>query len=260
MNKVTKQDEGSRAIVPADQSIPFDQRLTLIREALTNPDVQPEKAVAMFDLMTRMEDRDHHRAFIEAKVAAIAAMPRIGKDGENTHTKTRYAKWETMQPIITPILTAHGLALNFSIGDRDGKVAVTPILSGHGYEEKGEAMVLPADIGKGRNDVQAVASSASYAKRHAAMAILNIVQGGIVEDDDGNAAGGTALDAYAQLDAGHRQLVDEGRSKAGEGADAYEEWFKTLDTGQRGFLAFNTAWPNNITWHGQNKDLAAKVG
>jgi hypothetical protein len=235
-------------------------RFALLKEALTNPDVQPEKAVAMADLMFRIEDRQREARFIAAKVAAIAEMPRIGKDGQNTHTQTRYAKWETAQPIITPILARHGLVLNFTIGDQNGKVAVTPILSGHGWVERGEAMVLPADIGKGRNDVQAVASAASYAKRHSAFAMLNIVQGGIVTDDDGNAAGGTPLDAYAQLDDQHKALVDEGRNRAGNGVAAYEDWFKTLDTAQRGFLAFNTAWPNNVTWHAQNKDLAAKVG
>lgn len=235
-------------------------RFALLKEALTNPDVQPEKAVAMADLMFRIEDRQREAAFIKAKVAAIAEMPRIGKDGENTHTGTRYAKWETAQPLITPILAKHGLVLNFTIGDKDGKVAVTPILSGHGWTERGDTMVLPADIGKGRNDVQAVASSASYAKRHSAFAMLNIVQGGIIEDDDGNAAGGTPLDAYASLADWQREIVDSGRRAALDGVAAYETWFKSIDQGKRGFLAFNTAWPMNVSWHDQNKDAAAKAG
>lgn len=234
-------------------------RFALLKEALTNPDVQPEKAVAMADLMFRIEDRQREARFIAAKVAAIAEMPRMGKDGENTNTHARYAKWETMQPMITPILTRHGLALNFEISDDNGKVAVTPILSGHGWTERGGAMVLPADQGPGRNNVQAVASSASYAKRHSAMAMLNIVQGNIIEDDDGNAAGGTPLDAYEQLDAQHKALVDEGRNKALEGVAAYEAWYKSLDTAGRGFLAFNQAWPSPATWHAQNKDAAAKA-
>jgi hypothetical protein len=235
-------------------------RFALLKEALTNPDVQPEKAIAMADLMFRIEDRQRHTRFIEAKVAAISEMPRIEKDGENKHTGSRYAKWETAQPVITPILNRHGLVLNFTIGDKDGKIAVTPILSGHGWEERGEPMVLPADIGKGRNDVQAVASSASYAKRHSAFAMLNIVQGGIAQDDDGNAGGGTAIDAYDQLDAYHRALVDAGRSEAGAGMQSYEDWFKAQTVTDRGFLNFNQAWPSPKTWHAQNKELAEKVG
>lgn len=233
-------------------------RMMILRETLTNPNVQPAAAREMAELMFRLEDRDRQTRFIAAKVAAIGDMPRIGKDGATD--KSRYARWETMQPIITPILKRHGLALNFKISDQNGKVAVTPILSGHGWVEEGDAMVLPSDTSGSKNPVQAVASSASYGKRHTAMAILNIVTGGIVEDDDGNAAGGTALDAYASLDDQQRALVDEGRQQALGGSAAYEAWFKGLDANRRGFLAFNTAWPANVTWHAQNKDAAAKVG
>lgn len=262
MNDLVEQAQGGAVAKREDGGSLSDgsARLSLLKQALIDPNVQPEKATAMAELMFRLEDRDRETRFIEAKVAAISAMPRIGKDGQNTHTSTRYAKWETMQPIITPILAAHGLVLNFEIGDQNGKVAVTPILSGFGHTERGGAMVLPSDEGKGRNAVQAVTSAASYGKRHAAMAMLNIVQGGVVEDDDGNAAGGTSMDAYAQLSPHHRELIDEGRSKAGDGIAAYEEWFKSLDAQRRGFLAFNTAWPHPVTWHDQNKDLAAKVG
>lgn len=263
MNDLVSQAESGRAVAhtEAGGSLQDDRaRFALLKEALTNPEVQPEKAVAMAELMFRIEDRDREARFIEAKVAAIAAMPRIGKDGQNTHTGSRYAKWETMQPIITPILSAHGLVLNFEISDQNGKVAVTPILSGFGWTEKGGAMVLPSDQGKGRNDVQAVASSVSYGKRHSAMAMLNLVQGGIAEDDDGNAGGGTAIDAYASLPPDMKKLVDDGRAAAADGSAAYEEFFKGLDTQQRGFLSFNQAWPSHATWHQQNKDLAAKVG
>ncbi len=256
MNDLAKAESRDLAPRLSDEQ----SRFALLREALTNPDVMPEKAVAMADLMFRIEDRQREARFIEAKVAAIAAMPRIGKDGQNTHTGTRYSRWETMQPIITPILSRNGLVLNFEIGDRNGKVAVTPILSGHGWTERGDAILLPADIGKGRNDVQAVVSSASYGKRAAAKAMLNLVEGGVVEDDDGSAAGGTPLDAYAMLDDQQRALVDEGRSKSLDGVTAYEEWFKALDTARRGFLTFNIAWPVNVTFHAQNKDAAAKVG
>lgn len=261
MNDMIESNGGSRELAQNEGRGLQDgaARFALLKEALTNPDVQPEKAVAMAELMFRIEDRDREAAFIEAKVAAIAAMPRIGKDGRNTHTGSRYSRWETMQPVITPILRDHGLVLNFEISDENGRVAVTPILSGHGWTERGGAMVLPSDKGKGRNDVQAVASSASYGKRHAAMAMLNLVQGGILEDDDGSAAGGTPLDAYAELDPEMRQLVDNGRNVALDGLQAYEDWFKNLRPADRGFLNFNTAWPANITWHQQNKDAAQKV-
>lgn len=255
---IAKGGEGRELAHTEERGITVGQRLQLLREALTNPDVQPEKAIAMADLMFKLEDRDARAAFINAKVAAISSMPHIGKDGKNTHTGSRYAKWETMQPIITPILARHGLVLNFDIGNDGNRVTVAPILSGHGWEERGGAIVLPADVGKGRNDVQAVASSVSYGKRHAAMAMLNIVQRGITEDDDGNAGGGTPLDPYQALADHERQLVDDGRRMAAEGIEPYQAWFKELPTDQRGFLAYNKAG-NGMSWHDQNKDLASKI-
>lgn len=247
------------APVQEERGITVGQRLQLLREALTNPDVQPEKAVAMAELMFRLEDRDARAAFIAAKVRAISEMPRIGKDGENTHTKQRYARWEYAQPIITPILARHGLVLNFDVSQQDGRVAVAPILSGHGWEERGSPIVLPSDKGAGRNDVQAVGSSVSYGKRYAAFAMLNIITGGLAEDDDGNAGGGTPGDPYDVLTPDERGLVDEGRQRAADGMEAYAEWFKGLPADQRGFLAYNKAG-GNMSWHDQNKDLAAKIG
>ena len=249
---------GSRQVAHAESrevGLPMEQRMALLREALTNPDVQPEKAQAMAELMFRMEDRDREAAFIRAKVAAISEMPRIGQDGHNTHLKSRYAKWETMQPIVNRVLTKHGLSLSFVVGGDAGKLTVRPVLQGHGWTEQGEAMPLPADTGPGRSAVQAVGSSVSYGKRYTAMAMLNILQAGVQEDDDG--AGGST-DPYDQLTDSERDLVDEGRRQAAGGTDEYAAWFKGLATDQRGFLAYNKA-ANGASWHDQNKDLASKV-
>lgn len=253
--------EPGRELASQDErgGIAVHQRLALLREALTNPDVQPEKAVAMAELMFKLEDRDARANFIAAKVRAISEMPRIGKDAKNTHTGNAYATWDRAQPVITPILQRHGLVLNFDLGQDENRVTVAPILSGHGWEERGSPMALPADIGKGRNDVQAIGSSAKYGMRYAAFAMLNIITGGIVEDDDGNAGGGTPLDAYDALQPHERAAVDAGRDKAGEGMGAYMEWFKALPTEARGFLAYNKAG-NGKTWHDQNKDHAQLAG
>lgn len=242
-----------------ERGISVGQRLQLLREALTNPDVQPEKAVAMAELMFKLEDRDARAAFIAAKVRAISEMPHIGKDGKNTHTGNAYSTWERMQPIITPVLSRHGLVLNFDIGHEGPRVAVSPILSGHGWEERGSSIVLPADVGKGRNDVQAVGSSVSYGKRYAAMAILNLVSRGLAEDDDGQAGGGNPVDPFDALNREERALVEEGRSQAANGTPAYAEWFKNLPADQRGFLAYNKA-AGGKSWHDQNKELASKIG
>lgn len=258
MNDIVTHEEQSREISGGLSDA--QTRLALLRETLTNPDVQPGAAREMAELMFRLEDRDRETRFREAKVAAIAEMPRISKDGRGNHD-IPYAKWESMQPIINRILSKYGLALSFDVGSADnGDVKVTPKLEGHGWIERGDSMQAKPDKGPGRNDIQAVASAKSYLMRHSGMAFLNIVQGGISEDDDGNAGGGTPIDAYAQLDPEMRAVVDGARSAAGEGIAAYEAHFKSLPPNHRGFLNFNQAWPHPETWHQQNKELAAKIG
>lgn len=243
MNDIVTQSDN----LPAKaEQISASDRLALLREAMINPEVQPEKAIAMADLMFRLEDRDAQRRFIEAKVAAISSMPHIGKDGQNSNTGARYSKWETMQPIITPILARHGLVLNFEIGSAGSGVTVTPILSGHGWQEKGGPMVLPADQGPGRNNVQAVASSVSYGKRHGAAAMLNLVSRGVLEDDDGN-GGSNPLKQYS---ADQQALIRAANEKAAESPEAYLEWFKGLDAAVKGWLVFE----------GKHKEIKEALG
>lgn len=239
------------------RGITASQRLALIKEALVNPDVAPEKAAAMMELTFKLEDRQARARFIEEKAAAISEMPHIGKDGRNTHTDIRYSTWERMQPAITPVLERHGLALNFKIGHRDGKVAVTPILSGHGWVEEGGEVVLPADGSGSKNNVQAIGSSIKYGQRYAAMAMLNLISRGLVEDDDGHAGGGGAVDPYDALTDEERGWVEEGREVAKEGMEAYSAWFKA-DKHRAGFLAYNKG-ANGQSWHDQNKACAAAV-
>ena len=239
--------------------ISASQRLALLKETLVNPDVAPDKARDMMELVFKLEDRQARANFIEAKAAAISSMPHIGKDGENTHTGIRYSTWERMQPQITPVLEAHGLALNFEIGHEDGRVSVTPILSGHGWVEKGGKVVLPADGSGSKNNVQAVGSSIKYGQRYAAMAMLNIISRGLVEDDDGHTGGGGTADPYELLTPEERNWVDEGRKVSSEGTAAYMAWFQDKGNKKRaGFLTYNKAG-NGMSWHQQNKDAAHLV-
>lgn len=248
MNAIVEHSAG-REVARAETrevGLPMEQRMALLREALTNPDVQPEKAQAMAELMFRMEDRDREAAFIRAKTAAIADMPRIGQDGYNSHLKSRYAKWETMQPIVGRVLAKHGLALSFVVGGDTGKLTVRPVLEGHSWRQEGEAMPLPMDKGPGRSDVQAVGSSISYGKRYAAMAMLNILQAGTAEDDDGAGGGGREFTTEQS------ELIDAGRRAALNGSAEYEAWFKSQSIAARGWLAMEGE-------HDKLKAVAANV-
>jgi hypothetical protein len=66
-----------------------------------------------------------------------------------------------------------------------------------GHREQ-TTMTLPADIGKGRNEVQAVGSSTTYGKRYVMCALLNITTSEVRDDDAQSADGSDTAEMRAQ--------------------------------------------------------------
>jgi len=191
-------EEPARVVPIADPL----QIMAVIERLATNPTVDPEKLERLLALQERLLDRNAKTAFDDALGRVIPALPVITRDGkiivqEKTATgkrdgavtqNTPYAKWETIMPIVNPILAEHGLHIRHRIGTAaDGRVRVTALLSGYGYTDDSCYFDLPADTTGSKNNAQAWASAVSYAKRHTACAVLNIVTR--QEDDDGKGSG-----------------------------------------------------------------------
>jgi len=160
--------------------------LSVIERAALNPDVDIDKMERLLQMQERIVARNAKSAYAAAMSEMQKDLPTISKKGINTHTEKAYGRWEDIHSEITPILSAHGFALTFRTSTAD-KVTVTAVLSHREGHSEETSLTLPSDIGKGRNDVQAIGSSISYGKRYTACAILNINLGG--EDDDGKTAG-----------------------------------------------------------------------
>lgn len=174
--------------------------LVMIERMGSNKDVDAEKVDKVISLLERIDARNAKIAFDNAMCAMQPNLPVLTKDGRidieskekagGRITKaqaTPYAKWETVAPILKPVLSEYGFALTFRTGTApDGKVRVSALLDGFGHREE-TYLDLPYDIGGSKNNVQAIASTVSYGKRHTAFAILNLVAQG--EDDDGKASG-----------------------------------------------------------------------
>jgi hypothetical protein len=207
----------SRQVAAAGTSIPVEMRMTMLREALTNPDVDPAKAVAMADLMFKLEDRDRKAEFNRDLIAAKAEIGPIFKRGKNTHQGTKYAKFEDIQRVTDPVLKRHNLSLDYKIGSEGVDVVVVPVLRhDNGWIEEGLPIKGPRDKGPGRSDIQAVGSSASYLQRYAAKGTLNLRFDG--EDDDGQPfrAGDPLNDRQEGLLVDAQQAADAGE---------YSTWF-----------------------------------
>lgn len=176
-----------------------------IERMATNKDVDAEKLDKLLSLQERMLDRGARTAFDTAMIAMQPKLPVIEKDaaiivrekdnrgartGEITQN-TPYAKWEKIVPLIKPVLARYGFSLTHrSSTAPSGKLRVTAILKGHGHTDDSCYLDLEADGTGSKNNAQAWASALSYAKRHTACAVLNIVtREASAEDDDGKASG-----------------------------------------------------------------------
>jgi hypothetical protein len=209
------------ATAPSGGGITVEQRLSLLREALTNPDVDPAKAVAMADLMFKLEDRDRQAEFNRDLIKAKAEIAPVFKRGENNHQKTKYARFEDIQRVTDPVLMANNLSLDYLIGNEGNNITVVPVLRHtNGWIQHGHAIKGPPDTGPGRSAIQSVGSSASYLQRYAAKATLNLRFDG--EDNDGGTAliGAQLNDRQESLLVGAQQAADDGE---------YAAWFGRLN-------------------------------
>lgn len=235
---------------PRAVGIPMEQRLAMLREALTNPDVDPAKAQAMAELMWRMEDREREAEFNRDKIAAIRAMPAIYKRGKSD--KHRYAKFEDLHRAAMPILDSFNLTIDFRVGSEGSNITVQPILRHrNGLVEEGGIMKAPPDTGPGRNAVQAVGSTTSYLKRHAMKAMLNIIEDG--EDDDGR--GGALALAGDQMNDRQVRLVEQGQEAFEAGT--YQAWYARQLPKDRAWLI---ATGNHQRWGGDGTLIADSTG
>lgn len=188
MNAVAKTDNTGTAVADYGASL-----MEVIAKAARDPNVDVEKMERLFAMQERVQAREAKLAFTEAKLAMRPELPEITMRGrivirdKNDPTKITqerpFARFEDIQEAIEPVLLAHGFDLEFKNGlSPDGKVRVTTILTHRDGHSEDTYFDLPMDTSGSKNNVQAVGSSTSYAKRYGVLSILNIRVAG--EDDD----------------------------------------------------------------------------
>jgi hypothetical protein len=189
---VATMDEDAAALpAAAPQSL-----LPAIIGLAKDPSVDVAKLDALLKMQAQMEERDAKREAVEAFTKLSADLPRVKKNGTislidrqgNDKGSIAFAKWEDMDKVIRPLLTANGFTLSFDSTTREGGgLVITGELMHRSGHVRTATIPLPLDSGPGRNNLQAVGSTLSYGKRYCAEMLLNIVREG--EDDDGHAAG-----------------------------------------------------------------------
>lgn len=164
--------------------------MQVIERAARDPSVDIERMERLLQMHERLVAKQGEAAYAEALARLQPKLPIIQERGaikNNAGTvQSKYALWEDIVGVITPILAEEGFSLSFRIAHPDGKIEVTGVLTHQRGHSERTPILLPADTSGSKNAVQAVASSVSYGKRYTAGALLNLRSGEL--DDDAQTA------------------------------------------------------------------------
>lgn len=180
---------------------------------------------------------------------AQAQMEGAKKDANNPHFKSKYADLASVWDAIRAPLTSNGLSVVQLLRSIQGGVEVETILMHASGQQISDVFAMPAT----KNDAQGYGSAATYARRYALMAMVGVAP----EDDDGNAAVGSAGSAGGgtHFRPERRQMPAQSSSHGRELARQEPELID--NTRQKGTLPADKAAPAT----GQTKDeqRAAKL-
>lgn len=183
--------------------------IAVIERAALNPSVDIDKMERLLQMQERIMDRNARAAYAAALAQMQPELPIIAERGgikdRSGSVQSRYALWEDVVGIITPILSKYGFALSFRTGNEGDKVSVTGVLSHRDGHSELTSLTLPVDTSGSKNAVQSVGSSTSYGKRYTTAALLNLRTG--EPDDDGRDGGYQRIDASQVADL--RALIQE---------------------------------------------------
>ena len=106
-------------VPPATREEPSPLQLILANpEALKELDV--DKVTALADLHMKMEAESARRSFARAFVAAQGEFTPIVLKGQNSHTKSLYARAQDVVKMIHPICVKYGFSRSFSTDPNPG--------------------------------------------------------------------------------------------------------------------------------------------
>ena len=187
-----------------------DPILAMISRAAENPATDISKLKELLALEREVRQERAAGSFAEDMRKAPSEMAPVVRDAENTHTKSKYARLETIDAEIRPIYTRHGFSLTFnSVPAASGLTITCEVLhsSGHckRYELSGALDTAGAKGTDNKTSIQGLGSTASYLRRYLTCLIFNITLKN--EDRDGNAMGfiteqqvNTILDMFTACD------------------------------------------------------------
>lgn len=189
--------------------------MSIIKEAVSNPDISIEKMDKVLDLQERIMNKESEQAYNRDYVAMKCDLPKVLRTKKNDFTESTYAPLDDINTQIEPVLSKYGFGLSFKIEQIEGTVTATAIIK-HKDNWKDETSVTLNTTNIGNNKmsgVHAVGTLISYAKRYAVCALLNVSTG---DDTDGNVPDqAIALEDAIDIDNRINNLPDPEKIKEG---------------------------------------------
>lgn len=183
----------AQEIAPTSLETEAANLITAITKAAVDPRVDVEKMTALFDLQQKVMRDQKQTAFNAAMARLQSKLPQITKDGiitgrnkaGQTVERSRYARLETIDEAIRPLLAEEGFSFSFNEEKADGQNRTYSAKLSHrdGHSET-KLLTLPIDVNEYRTSIQNAASTNAYARRYLIKMHLNLVEVG--EDRDGN--------------------------------------------------------------------------
>ena len=179
----------STSVAPVPDQPPATLLEAVLR-ASADPRCDTTKMQALLDMRERLEQQQAKREFASAMMLAQSEMQPVVRDAQNDHTRSRYARLETIDAKIRPVYTRHGFSLTFNSNDSaDGSVSVSCTVMHTGGFSRDYTLTGGLDSagsqGKAnKTPIQALGSTVSYLRRYLTLMIFNLQLTN--EDNDGN--------------------------------------------------------------------------
>lgn len=172
---------------PAQLATTGDPFVDFLWRAARDESIDVDKLERIMAMKERADAVERERIYADAMAALQAELKQISKRGLMTGTSRKYARLEDIDEYVRPMLAEHGFSVSYDSEETAKGTRYTCKMRHRAGFAETKSLILPIDTGAGRNAVQSVGSTTSYARRYLLEMHLNLVKRD--EDDDG--AGGS---------------------------------------------------------------------
>lgn len=160
-----------------------DPMVSMIERVAMDPNLPIERLTALMDMRERQMNKEAEQVFNRVFAEAMAEMPMIPRSGKNTHSGQRYSTLDDLIKATRPVLSRHGLSLNWQTTATGNEYSVTAIVRHADGHSISTTLSGGRDNGKQMNVLQGGGSTETYLKRYTGFSILGLASGDEVEDD-----------------------------------------------------------------------------